>query len=355
MAFAKVGLYGPAGSGKTYTSALIAIGAIQKYKLAPKVAFFDTEPAASFVAPLFKKEKIQFDVADNSRALSDLMTVLKEAENGGYSFLIIDSITHVWRDLQKSYLKKLNEGRKSKNLKPIQKLEFHHWGPIKDLFGEFTDRYLSSRLHIIVCGRVGNIYEYQKNEENGKMELITTGNRMSSEKEMGYEPSLLVEMIKEVDGKGIRNVAFVEKDRSDNINGKSFPKPTFKNFIPHFEFLNLGGDHFQNMGQRDSSHLFTEEGDSNWGHEKRQREIWCEEIQSLMLKIYPSTSAKDKMGKSELLQQYFDTGSWTKVENMSADKLKDIFLKMKKELLKNEGPPAMPSELKKEEVADVPF
>lgn len=171
VAFAKVGIYGEAGSGKTYTAAKIAIGLHQAAKLEKPVAMFDTEPAASYIIPLFEKAGIEFLVYDESRALRDLMAFVDEAEKEA-SIVIADSITHVWRDAQDSYLAKQNEIRASQNKRPIYQLEFHHWKPIKAAWATFTDRFLASKVHFIVCGRAGSIYEYQKNE-NGKMELIT--------------------------------------------------------------------------------------------------------------------------------------------------------------------------------------
>lgn len=327
MAFIKMGVYGPAGSGKTFTSAQVAINTILHYGLVREAAMFDTEPAASFISPYFKKAGIKFYVMDTSRALADLLGFMQEAEKQ-CSFLMIDSITHIWRDVQESYLKKINQNRRT----PVNKLEFHHWGPIKNAFGQFTDRYLSSKIHAIVCGRAGNIYEYQKNNETGKMELITTGSKMASEKEMGYEPSLLVEMSKEVVNDKIINRAFIEKDRANKINGMSFDAPTFEHFRPHFDFINIGGNHFESMNQKDSTELFTADGDDNWGHEKKQREIWCEEIQGLLLKFYPSSSASDKQAKIELIEKYFGTRSWTKVENMRSEMLKEICLAMQVEI-----------------------
>jgi hypothetical protein len=275
---------------------------------------------------------------DTSRALSDLLGFMTEAEKE-CSVLIIDSITHIWKDVQESYLKKINEGRKAQRKSPLHKLEFHHWGPIKSAFGQFTDKYLSSKIHCIVCGRAGSVYEYQKNDETGKLELVTSGTKMASEKEMGYEPSLLVEMIKEIKNDRIVNIAFVEKDRANKINGHSFPFPTFESFLPHFDFINIGGRHFDSMNQKDSKDLFTEEGDDNWGHEKKQREIWCEEIMGLLMKLHPSSGAADKQAKADLVEKYFDTRSWTKVENTRSELLKEIFMTMKVELDVEKTPP----------------
>lgn len=325
MAYAKVGLYGTAGSGKTYTAAKLAIGLHQFAKCTKPVGMFDTEPAASYIIPLFKAAGIEFLVYDESRALKDLMAFMDEAE-ASCSIVIIDSITHVWRDAQESFLAKINEGRARQNKRPLASLEFQHWRPIKAAWADFTDRFLSSKMHVVVCGRAGAVYEYQeKDDGSGKKELITTGSRMATEKELGYEPSLLVEMVADRDGGMLTNIALVQKDRTDTINGRELPKPTFESFQPHFEALNLGGEHHGSMQTRNSQELYTETGDDNWSAEQRNREIWSEEIKGLMEKHFPSQGADDKKQRLDLLEQFFSTRSWTKVQNTNSEKLKKGF------------------------------
>lgn len=321
MAYAKVGLYGTAGAGKTFTAALIAIGLWKYAKCAKPVGMFDTEPAASYIIPLFERAGIPFLVYDESRALKDLMAFMTEAE-AECSIVIVDSVTHVWRDTQESYLAKINEGLARKNRKPIYKLEFHHWGPIKAAWAQFTDRFLSSKLHVIVCGRAGSIYEYQTNEETGKKELITTGTRMATEKELGYEPSLLIELapVRE-DGK-IVNRAFVQKDRSAQLNGDEIDFPDFDKLAAHFAALNLTGAHFESMEKRDSKDMFTEDGADDWTREQRDRQIWSEEVSGLMAKAHPSQTVEDKKARADLMDAIFGTRSWTRIENLHSDKLK---------------------------------
>lgn len=325
MAYAKVGIYGTAGSGKTRTATEIAIGLHKAIGSKKPVAAFDTEPAMSFVLPLFKKAGIELLVADESRALKDLMTFMDEAEKS-CDVVIIDSITHVWRDAQESFLAKINEGRARQNKRPLGSLEFQHWRPIKAAWADFTDRFLSSHMHVIVCGRAGSIYEYQeKDDGSGKKELITTGTRMATEKELGYEPSLLIEMIADRDDGKLINVALIQKDRTDNINGQEIPYPDFAKLGGHFSALNIGGEHHGSMHKRDSKDLYTETGDDSWSAEQRQRSIWSEEIMGLMQKHFPSQTAEDKKQRLDLMEQFFGTRSWTKVENTSSEKLKTGF------------------------------
>lgn len=314
MAYAKVGLYGTAGSGKTRTAANVAIGLHKAIGSTKPIAAFDTEPAFSFVLPLFNAAGIELLVADESRALKDLMTFMDEAEKV-CDICIIDSITHVWRDAQESYLKRVNEQRKSRNQRPLLSLEFQHWRPIKAKWAEFTDRFLSSRMHVIVCGRAGTIYEYQdKDDGSGKKELISTGTRMATEKELGYEPSLLIEMIADRnDGKTI-NVAVVQKDRADKLNGAEIPMPDYAKLQPHFAALNIGGKHFESMDRRDSQDIFPDADESGWDKEKQLRTVYSEEILELLKKHFPGRADKDVQARMDLLEQFFDTRSWTKIE-----------------------------------------
>ncbi len=338
-AFGKVGLYGDAGSGKTFTAACMAIGLHKFAKCTKPVAFFDTEPALSYVLPLFEAAGIEV-LSCESRALSDLMAFMEEAEKE-CSIVIIDSITHVWRDVQKSYMDKLNETRRKKNQSPLQKLEFHHWGAIKDVWGRFTDKFLSSKVHVILCGRASSIYEYQTND-NGKKELITNGTKMATEKELGYEPSLLIEMIKHRENGKITNRALIEKDRFNFINGDEIDfsphkgvnmeniLDVFDRVKPHFESLNLKGTHYGSLNERDSKDMYPDLDDDEWPSELRQRTRWSEEIQGIMVKYYPGQTAEDKKNKSELLETFFDTRSWTKVsEQTKSAVLKEKFFQMK--------------------------
>lgn len=330
QSFAKIGIYGNAGSGKSRTATEIAIGLHKAIDSKKPIVVFDTEPAFSWLLPIFDKNNIELLIADESRALTDLMQFMDEAEKVS-DIAIIDSITHVWRDAQDSFLNKINKSRKASGKRPLLSLEFQHWKPIKAAWAEFTDRFLSSKMHVIVCGRAGQIYEYQdKDDGSGKKELISTGSRMATEKELGYEPSLLIEMVADRhDGKTI-NVAVIQKDRSDNINGIEIRMPKFGDFKKHFEALNLGGEHFNSMETRNSEDLYEGMDESGFDTELKTRTILCEEIIELLKKYYPSQSVEDKQKRSDLIEEFFDTRSWTAIENM-----KSALLKEKYSLLKN--------------------
>lgn len=318
MAYGKVGIYGEAGAGKSRTAAEIAIGLCKTYKLDKPIGIFDTEPAWSFILPLIAKAGLPEPfVYDESRAFKDLMAWTMEAKEA-CSVLIVDSISHVWRDLQESCLARINESRRQNNKRPIASLEFQHWAPIKRQWAEFTDEYLSSKVHFIVCGRAGNVYEYQdKDDGSGKKELITVGTKMATEKEMGYEPSLLIEMFKDLDDGKIINTAIVQKDRADKLNGQQIKFPTFKSLKAHFETLNIGGEHFGSMRNRDSREVFNDAGEDTTGAEIRRKEVALDEIKEELLRHHGhGMDAGTKAAKAETLDKVAGTRSWAKLESM---------------------------------------
>lgn len=321
QAFAKVGIYGGAGTGKTRTAAEVALGLAQLSGNKP-VAMFDTEPAASYIIPLFEKAGIEFMVYDESRAFKDLMAFTQEAAES-CSVVIIDSITHVWRDLQESYLDRVNDTRRQYNKKPFGSLEFQHWGPIKRTWGEFTDLFLSSRVHMIVCGRAGSVYEYQeKDDGSGKKELITVGTKMATEKELGYEPSLLIEMLINRDDGKIINTAFIQKDRADILNGQEIPFPNFEKLSGHFKALNIGGEHFGSMNRRNSKDVFTETGEDNAAAEMRRRDVALDEIKEEILKVCgQGQTAEAKAARQDLLEKVSGTRSWEKLASMRVEEV----------------------------------
>jgi len=302
IAFLKMGLYGDAGSGKSFTSSLVAIGLHKLIKSDKAVGFLDTETGSSFVLHLFKEAKIKLLTA-KTRAFADLLSILDEAEKT-CSILIIDSITHFWNELLDAYQKKHK----------ISRITLRHWIPLKQTWREFTDRYVNSNLHIIMCGRAGIIWDDVEDEE-GIKELKKVGTKMKAEVETAFEPSLLVEMVKERvsnrPGKAWLHRAWIVKDRFDIIDGEFYDEPTFENFLPHIEKLNLGGKHKALDVSRNSQNIIK---NNNMGEGKfRKIKILTEKVQNALYRTFPGQTKEDKIGRLDLLKKAFDTDSWTDV------------------------------------------
>lgn len=315
-AFLKAGLMGFAGSGKTYTAAKLAIGLAQHIGDRKPVAMFDTETGSDFLIPRFKDAGIDLLVA-KTRSFRDLVAFMKEAE-GVASVAIIDSISHVWKELITAYTKRLNRHKG---------LSFKDWGPIKDEWQQFTDLYVNSKLHVLMCGRAGFEYDFQE-DEDGKKELVKTGTKMKAETEMGYEPSLLLEMERVArDGqfeKGERggwvHRCYVLKDRTDLMNGQAIDNPTFESFAPVIAFLNVGGTHVGVDTTRSSEDLF--EAPDSRSDRKRRVEIVLELITDTLVEGgIAGTSKADKEAQIKHLKAAFGTSSWTAIKGMHLEEL----------------------------------
>lgn len=316
MAYFKAGLMGEAGSGKTHTATLIAIGLIQHLKKlgiagADRPAMLlDTENGSSWIKPMFDDAGVPLMVA-RTRAFKDLVPALNEAERGA-SILLVDSVTHFWEELQTSYLARQSERKGRK----INRLEFQDWNYIKGEWRKFSNAFVTSNLHCILCGRLG--WEYETVEEDGKKQIEKSGAKMQAEKGLGYEPNILIWMERNMDlhTKIVARTATVLKDRSRRLDGKQFPNPTFATFLPHIEFMALGGRHEAADVTRTSEDTMPDDDAPMSDIKSIRRAIVVEEVQALMVKHYPSRSTEDVKAKSALLLEFFHTTSWTEVEKL---------------------------------------
>lgn len=313
-AFLKLGIYGDAGAGKSFTASLVAIGLSKLLKSSKPVGFVDTETGSDYLLPMFEREGVKM-VRTKTRAFADLLTVLDEVP-GVCDVLIIDSITHFWNELLASYLK----------AKGISRMTLAHWGPLKQTWKEYTDRFIDSRLHVIVAGRSADKWEETVDPEDGAKELKKVGTKMRVEGQFAYEPSLLVEMeavqtTAKVGGQMVRR-AFIKKDRFDIMDGQFYENPTFDTFMPHISRLNLGGEHKAFEEGRDSTAMFTR---NDLGERKQtQKEITLEKIQNEIKKLYPGQTKDDQLAKIALLEELFGSNSWTEISTYySNEKLAD--------------------------------
>lgn len=258
----KAGVQGFAGGGKTYTGYLFAEGLIEH--LCPvggekmPLLMYDTEGSSGFLKDLADAKGIPF-LASNSRAFTDLLVAADEAVRLG-GVLLIDSVTHPWGELVDARL--ISKERDT--------MMANDWIAVNRQWAQFTTKFLNADAHIIMCGRAGYEYEDGKDEE-GNRQASKVGTKMKAQAETGFEPSLLVEMVREprapgargedrlVDGKLWNYIGYVLKDRSRTIEGQRLVNPTFDSFLPHVLSLNLGGTNVAVDTARSSRAVFPSE------------------------------------------------------------------------------------------------
>lgn len=324
QAYLKAGLYGPEGSGKTYTAVSVAIGLAKLLKSDKPVAFFDTETGVDFMIPRFKAEGVNL-VSHKSYSLKELhQAILWAAESA--AVLIVDSLTHVYTDLTAAYVRQKRDGTSF--------IRLQDWQPIKALWREhFSIPYVNSKVHIIWCSRAKNIFEDVEDvaatEQSGhrSFSAVKTGTAPRTEAETGYEPSLLIEMERVHGGNGggaYTRRARVIKDRSAirdevtgeivrGIDGMEFDNPRFKDFLPHIQALNLGGEHVGVDVTATSDELIGHPS-TDWAERRRRRQSAAERIEQTLTFYFPGQSAREKQAKVGILMSVFPDKSWTDIQ-----------------------------------------
>jgi hypothetical protein len=168
--FAKIGIEGFAGTGKSYTGTQIAIGLHHKLDSKKPVVYFDTERAAKFANKRFTSAGIKLMVKD-SQVLPDLIETMNRCRDGFADILMIDSITQVWENYIRDYLNKYKK----------TSMDIRDWGIVKGLWREeFTKKLVFDPYSIIMCGRAGYEYESEVNERTGKREYFKSGIKMKA-------------------------------------------------------------------------------------------------------------------------------------------------------------------------------
>lgn len=168
----RLGLIGPPGSGKTYTSlavtkAMAAILSAEKGEEA-KVALVDTEfHSSEKYADIF-----DFDVStlDGSFHPKRYVEQIRAAESAGYDFLIIDSLSHAWIGKDGG----LDLHDKAVERQRGHKNPFTAWKEVTPHHMELVQALVQCRCHLIVTVR-SKVEYVQSKDANGKTTVQKVG------------------------------------------------------------------------------------------------------------------------------------------------------------------------------------
>ena len=149
----RLGITGPAGSGKTYGALLVAFG------LGGKIAMIDTENGSG-----------DYDVGSIGApyTVQKYLQAIHEAESSGYDVVIIDSLSHAWNgeggllDMQ---------GRIADQSRMNS---FAAWRQVTPLHNKLVETMLASPCHIIATMRSKTEYVQVENER-GRTEIRKVG------------------------------------------------------------------------------------------------------------------------------------------------------------------------------------
>jgi hypothetical protein len=216
----KLACYGPAGSGKTFTSLLLSEGLARHSR--KRIAYIDTENGTAFYGQAVPQRRVHpsafdFDVL-YSKSITEVLAAVRSLDLDTHGVVVIDSITHLWDACKNSF-----SGRLTK----AGTVPFHGWAAIKKPYRELMHLLLNLPVHVLICGRQGIDY----GEDEGSGELKSLGFKMRAEGETAYEPDVLIRLEShKADRKELAiPLAHVEKDRTGVLAVQSIPWPTFEN------------------------------------------------------------------------------------------------------------------------------
>jgi hypothetical protein len=201
----RLAIMGPSGSGKTFTALRIAKGIADRIGGLPP-AVIDTEGrSASKYANRFVFDTDNLDDPSIDRYLASM----NECIGAGYKVLVIDSLSHAWKQLLDE-VEKIAKARHSGNT-------WAAWSEGTPKQNKFIQAIVNFPGHIIVTMRSKTEWVLEENSK-GKMAPVKKGMAAQQGKDIEYEFDLLIEMNQD-------HWAKVTKDRTGEFQDQDIEKP----------------------------------------------------------------------------------------------------------------------------------
>ncbi len=194
----KMALQGAAGSGKTYSSLLLAKGLCNGDL--SKVAVIDTENgSADLYSHLGEYNVLPLEAPYTPE---NYITALDLCEKSGMQVIIIDSISHEWDELIDFHSK-------------LPGNSFTNWNKVTPRQKAFIDRILNVHAHVIATMRTKQ--DYVLNQKDGKFIPEKVGLKSVQRDGVEYEFTLVFDI-------DVKHFTVASKDRTGLFSGR----PDFK-------------------------------------------------------------------------------------------------------------------------------
>jgi hypothetical protein len=202
--YLRCALFGPSGSGKTMSALRMAKGIAEK--MGVPFAVIDTEArSASKYA-----DRIPFEVDDlGKKTVDHYIASMNEAAKSGYKVLVIDSLSHAWRELTEE-VDRITQASSSKN-------SVLSWGKVSPKQKRLVEAILNFPGHLICTMRSKTEWIIGEGK-NGKTAPEKMGLAPEQGKGIEYEFDLLVELNQQ-------HTATVTKDRTGKFQDEAIEKP----------------------------------------------------------------------------------------------------------------------------------
>lgn len=338
----KIGLRGEAGSGKSYTAGLWAAGIFSQTKCKHGIVLVDTEEAVKFIKPIFEEAGLRAltpDHPDNqlfllpNPNLVDLLRTLDWMQQKDTpEILVIDSLTTIFNQYVDHYKTRKQTGKY---------LTLQDWGFVKKYWAdEFSARVLRSNVHVISCGRIGDVYDFvdpSQLKKDDKAEMVKVGKKMKGPKDEAYEFDLYVEMRRHEEigrvgksGKALQDRVFrtatVLKSRfapldgkTLNLNGSSGGGPSYKDIQPLIDHVLKDVVEVQTADRQRMPHDMFDSPDSP--DYQREVKAYQQKINHMLDKLFPH-DVKGRLAKmNDALEKVFGSASREDLKALSPKQL----------------------------------
>lgn len=325
----KVGSMGEQGAGKTTTNGLLAAALSKEFHGGAPVHVTDPELGWQFLRPrIFAPEKIQL-VQRTVPTFKAMLEDIAFAEREGACVWAVE-LGKIWTEI----------------LKSLQRAKPDNWGSeLSYMWVDFVNRFLSSKLHCLVLGRIQDIME-DVITESGNIKSIKSGEGLKAggqKNNFGYEPHLVIRMnieqrprVKrgktfEEEGRMIHR-AKVTKDRTWALNGKVFRwmdrdtyrpgdyKYVWNDLRPHFLAVQETEGIVLDTSASSES-MFNADGNSEYWQKKQRKEVLSAELHASMDYLWGGTAQAAKLMRMKVFEHIFGFKSKDAADAASLDKI----------------------------------
>jgi len=198
----RLALCGTSGSGKTYSSLLLAKG------IGKNIAFIDTENGSGELyaghdgIPEYEYCRISAPFTPER-----YIDAIKAAEKAGFDVIIIDSLSHAWSG-SGGVLDMANNATKAS----ASKNSYYAWRDVTPAHNALVDAILQSSAHIIITMRSKT--EYTTVDDGGKKKPVKIGLAPIQRDGMEYEFTVVLDLDNE------SHIASASKDRTRIFKSK---------------------------------------------------------------------------------------------------------------------------------------
>lgn len=189
----KLAIQGCAGSGKTYSSLLLAYGITNQWR---NIAIIDSENgSADLYAHLGAYNVLNLN---NNYSPENYTEAIEICEKAGMEVIIVDSLSQSW-----DFLLECHSGMSGNS--------FTNWGKITPRQNALIQRILQSKCHVICTMRTKQ--DYVLTEKNGKMVPEKFGFKPIMREGVDYEFTIVFDV-------DMKHIANTSKDRTGLFMGK---------------------------------------------------------------------------------------------------------------------------------------